>query len=133
MLVSCHATSKSQVCLSLLDARRDRASGGTPNAWQRYLLEVLVAHAGQGKASASARWPSPTTHVATSRHLEIQTTPISELRCGNLALSMQHKSRHGLMYLTPSETPPKPIPGSGHCHLPSVRNLGTCAMTDREI
>lgn len=55
------------------------------------------------------------------------TNNISELRCGNLALSMQHKSRHELMYLTPSETPTKPIPGSGHCHLPSVRNLGTCA------
>lgn len=42
---------------------------------------------------------------------------------------MQHKSRHELMYLTPSETPTKPIPGSGHCHLPSVRNLGTCATS----
>lgn len=136
MLVSCHATSKSQVCLSLLDARRDRASGGTPNAWQRYLLGSYWWHMqGRARQAPQPAGRHPDTHVATSRHLEIQTTPISELRCGNLALSMQHQSRHELMYLTPSETPTKPIPGSGHCHLPSVRNLGTgtCAMTDREI
>lgn len=127
MLVSCHATSKTQVCLSLLDAHRDRASGGTPNAWQRYLL--LVAHAGQGKASASARWPSR-RHPRSQSHVPSlgNTDNFSELRCGNLALSMQQKSRHELMYLTPSETPTKPIPGSGHCHLPSVRNLGTYGM-----
>lgn len=132
MLVSCHATSKSQVCLSLLDARRDRASGGTPNAWQRYLLGGTggTCRAGQGKRlSPLAVTHHPRSHVPSLGN----TNNISELRCGNLALSMQHQSRHELMYLTPSETPTKPIPGSGHCHLPSVRNLGTCAMTDREI
>lgn len=71
----------------------------------------------------------PRSHVPSLGN----TDNISELRCGNLALSMQHESRHELMYFTPSETPTKPIPGSGHCHLPGVRNLGTCAMTDMEI
>lgn len=86
-----------------------------------------MAHAGQGKASASARWPSR-RHLRSHVPSLGNTDNFSELRCGNLALSMQQKSRHELMYLTPSETPTKPIPGSGHYHLPSVRNLGTYIM-----
>lgn len=138
MLVSCHATFKSQVCLSLLDAHRDRdRASGYPECSatlppRRYWWHMQ----GRARQAPQPAGRHPRSHVPSLGN----TDNISELRCGNLALSMQHESRHELMYYSKRnayETHPRKwtLSSAGHSRFRYLcydghGNLRSCRFPD---